>query len=129
LECEVNWKVINFIGKIKMSNLNTVNKPSESNDSNGSVLQEKPRQGWVKFDEETQGGRTSNSLNEPNVVTSELSKPSTSDVSGGAPPAVIKTETVHVNLDRGDRIAEANTQPTLTKNVEFVNVRHGFSKY
>lgn len=109
-----------------MSDLDVHNKVSETNDKNGNIHQEKPRQSWVKFDEES--GHTNIPLGESQTRGAANTVPSTSDCSTIQSPAVLKTETVHVNLERGDRIPETVTQLNLSRNSEIVNVRQGFCK-
>lgn len=110
-----------------MSDLDAHSKVPETNDSNGNVHHEKPRQSWVKFDEET--GHTNIPLGESQTVSDAASTAaSTFSAPATQVPAVLKTESVHVNLERGDRTTEPVTQGNLSKNVEFVNVRHGFCK-
>lgn len=109
-----------------MSDRDAHNKVPDANDSNGSVHQDKSRHGWVKFDEET--GHKSNPLSEAQGVKDGPAVVATAS-SITQPPAVLTTETVHVNLERGDRTTEPVTQGTLSKNIEFVNIRHGFSKF
>lgn len=109
-----------------MSDLDTHNKVPEANDSNGNVNVDKSRHGWVKFDEET--GHKSKPLGDPQGASegTDIAATTSSTIQH---PAVLTTETVHVNLERGDRLTEPVTQGTLSKNVEFVNIRHGFSKF
>ncbi|CAG9784510.1 unnamed protein product [Diatraea saccharalis] len=107
-----------------MSNLN-INVPDQ-NDSNETVLQEKPRKGWVKFDDESPSAQSGIPLEESSLSTS-IASDNVASTSSNPPPAVLKTESVHVNLDRSDRVSDQITQATSTRNVELVNVRHGFS--
>ncbi|CAH0404733.1 unnamed protein product [Chilo suppressalis] len=104
------------------------NMKENKSDYNGSVLQEKPREGWVKFDDEIQTGQIVTSVQdeEPDLKTS-TSSDNVASSSSNHPPAVLKTESVHVNLDRSERVSEPVKQTTITTNVEFINIRHGFS--
>ncbi|XP_028176815.1 uncharacterized protein LOC135087889 isoform X2 [Ostrinia nubilalis] len=110
-----------------MSEIDAHSKLPEANEANGNVNRDKTRHGWVKFDEET--GQTSNPLGGETQVDVEETDvaATTSTKCATQPPAVLTTETVHVNLERGDRNTETATQGTLSKNVEFVNIRHGFT--
>ncbi|KAI5641566.1 hypothetical protein NE865_06323 [Phthorimaea operculella] len=112
---------------ICMSDSDTVNISNKISETNGSVTQEKTPKGWVKFDDET--SQTNDPLSEASVPpgTTAAVSASTSQSPASEPAAVLKTETVHVNLERGDRNTEPVTQTTLSKNVEFVNVRQGFT--
>lgn len=97
---------------------------TESKELNGMADSNKTRKEWVKFDDESQQTVVS-----PEKVISQNTSlamaPSTS--APNEPPAVLKTETVHINFEKGDKNIEPNTSRTLSKNVEFVNVRQGFS--
>uniref|UniRef100_A0A2A4IVT6 Uncharacterized protein n=1 Tax=Heliothis virescens TaxID=7102 RepID=A0A2A4IVT6_HELVI len=94
---------------------------TEVNELNGNVTQDKVRKGWVKFDDESP--KTAENDVPPSVSSAEGA--STSATAQSA--AVLKTETVHINLERGDKNIEPVSLGTLSKNVEFVNVRQGFS--
>ncbi|XP_028033512.1 uncharacterized protein LOC114245523 isoform X2 [Bombyx mandarina] len=109
-----------------MNNADNSIEFSEVNERNGNVHEEKIRKGWVQFDDEQQTPTVSHSENEI-AVTKTPPVASTQTPARPTVPAVLNTETVHVNLERGDKNLESSTQSTLTKNVEFVNVRHGFS--
>lgn len=101
-----------------------IRSDNEVNELNGNLNQDKVRKGWVKFDDESP-------KNAENVIQPEPSLPP-AGTSTSAPPesaAVLKTETVHINLERGDKNIEPITLGKLSKNVEFVNVRQGFCKY
>lgn len=110
-----------------MSNTDVENKVTKISELNGSVNDKTPKS-WVKFDDESTP--TSDPLSETTVAgITTAATPSTSDTSAPERPAVLRTETVHVNLERGDRHIETVTPVTLSKNVEFVNVRQGFGVY
>lgn len=111
-----------------MNNADNSIEFSEVNERNGNVHEEKIRKGWVQFDDEQQTPTVSHSENEI-AVTKTPPVASTQTPTRPTVPAVLNTETVHVNLERGDKNLESSTQSTLTKNVEFVNVRHGFCKF
>lgn len=107
-----------------MSNTDVENKVTKISEVNGS-LNEKTPKNWVKFDDESTP--TSDPLSESTAAgIPTTATPSTSDTCPPERPAVLRTETVHVNLERGDRHIETVTPVTLSKNVEFVNVRQGF---
>ncbi|XP_047041807.1 transmembrane protein 268 isoform X1 [Helicoverpa zea] len=94
---------------------------TEVNELNGNVNQDKVRKGWVKFDDESPKSAE-------NDVPPSVSSPEGASTSATAQSAaVLKTETVHINLERGDKNIEPISLVTLSKNVEFVNVRQGFS--
>ncbi|XP_075992151.1 uncharacterized protein LOC142987338 isoform X2 [Anticarsia gemmatalis] len=98
---------------------------SEANELNGSVNPEKVRKQWVKFDDESPQTTVPPETEIPrNIPLGAGAGASTSAPS--EPPAVLKTETVHINLERGDKSVEP-TLGTLSKNVEFINVRQGFA--
>uniref|UniRef100_A0A1E1VXN8 Transmembrane protein 268 n=1 Tax=Pectinophora gossypiella TaxID=13191 RepID=A0A1E1VXN8_PECGO len=110
-----------------MSSTDVANSSAKKSETNGNIHQDKLPKDWVKFDDESP--QTSDPLSDPKV-SSEIpvsTTASTSHTTSSEPAAVLKTETVHVNLERGDRNTEPVTQATLSKNVEFVNVRQGFS--
>ncbi|XP_068621610.1 uncharacterized protein [Battus philenor] len=88
--------------------------------SNGNLNQDSTRNTWVKFDEESQ---------ENNVPESEekVLNSTAASTSINAPPAVLNTETVHVNLERGDKNIEPVSPGAPAKSVEFVSIRPGFS--
>ncbi|XP_061728328.1 uncharacterized protein LOC133533376 isoform X1 [Cydia pomonella] len=108
-----------------MSNLEENGKKPPISDLNGSVNSEKPRKDWVKFEEDSPLSTVPLSEISPQAAAAVV--PSTSESITSAHPAVLKTESVHVNLERSDKSVEVAPQPTLTKNVEFVNIRSGFS--
>ncbi|XP_026757348.1 transmembrane protein 268 isoform X1 [Galleria mellonella] len=110
-----------------MSNVE-LNKPPEINASNGGTNQDISRKEWVKFDDDSEQTNLNIPL-ETKVITGAVSTsvPSTSEVSNPEPAAVLKTETVQINLERGDRNIDPVTHSTLSKNVEFVNIRQGFT--
>lgn len=99
---------------------NNENKPElhEVGETNGKLDPDKTRPGWVKFDD---GETTQGSAAAAVASTSRQSSPR-------LPAAVLNTETVQVNFDRGDKNVEV-PHNTLSKNVEFVTIRQGFSKY
>lgn len=115
-----------------MSNTEVENKVTKISEVNGSVKEKTPRN-WVKFDDEsTPTTPTSDPLSESTaagIPTAATATPSTSDTCTPERPAVLRTETVHVNLERGDRHIETVTPVALSKNVEFVNVCAGFGMY
>lgn len=101
--------------------------PQTHNDSSQSSNQDSKRKAWVKFEDESLHDNVP--LPEVSSLPGTSAKPTTeiADPSQEALPAVLKTETVQVNLE-----AHKHTEPTasrLTKNVEFVNVRQGFGKF
>ena len=106
-----------------MSNIEADEKASELNES---FNQNQTQKGWVKFDDENP--QTSSPLTEVSQENSTAKAEKVSE-SSTTLPAVLKTETVHVNLERSERNVENTGQGNLTKNVEFVNVRQGFCKY
>lgn len=100
---------------------------TEMNDSgeiNGGIHSERKREGWVKFDDDSAPTNTSSQ-----EVSTAAVVASTSTQSSPQLPAVLNTETVQVNLDRGDKHSESVSHGTLSKNVEFVTIRQGFCKY
>lgn len=112
-----------------MSNTST---NAEVGEVNGTLSPEKTRSGWVKFEDES--SETNGSLPTKELTTETTAPAATTSTSlehSTHTPAVLKTETVQVNLERGDRNLTSVASPrTLSKNVEFVNVlRHGFCKY
>lgn len=99
---------------------------SEVSDLNGSAKQDKPRTEWVKFDDDsTQAISLPKTEAIPN--SNSVSVVGTSKNLNETLPAVLKTETVHVNIERSDK-TEPASQVTLNKSIEFVNVRQGFCK-
>ncbi|KAJ8729521.1 hypothetical protein PYW08_001102 [Mythimna loreyi] len=104
-----------------MSNAEIKSDSSEVNELNGNVNQDRARVGWVKFDDESP--KTTENVLSPSALPSAGASTSAPTESA----AVLKTETVHINLERGDKNVEPVTLGTLSKNVEFVNVRQGFS--
>ncbi|CAH0700706.1 unnamed protein product [Spodoptera exigua] len=103
-----------------MSNAGINSEFSEVKEVNGSVNQDKVRKGWVKFDEESPKTENEGSSLPPTAGTSTSTAPTES-------AAVLKTESVHINLERGDKNVEPISLNTLSKNVEFINVRSGFA--
>ncbi|XP_072936414.1 uncharacterized protein [Epargyreus clarus] len=97
----------------------------DKNDTNGVLNQDSTRKTWVKFDDESP--QTNVPLPEENVASATAAVASTSVPERIELPAVLKTESVHVNVDRGDKNFEPVSQGALMKNVEFANVRTGFS--
>ena len=96
---------------------------TEVNELNGNVNQDKVRKGWVKFEDE------SPKTTENQILSSVIPPAAASTSAPTESAAVLKTETVHINLERGDKNVEPISLGTLSKNVEFVNVRQGFCKY
>lgn len=110
-----------------MSNTENKAEVHEAVETNGKLNPDKTRPGWVKFDDETQSVPLPS--NEPSQETSTAAVvASTSSQSSPQLPAVLNTESVQVNFDRGDKNVEV-PQNTLSKNVEFVTIRQGFCKY
>lgn len=111
-----------------MSNTDVEDKATKISEVNGSINHDKTPKSWVKFDDDS--SPTSDPLSETTAAgIPSAATPSTSETSAPEHPAVLRTETVHVNLERGDRNLETVTPATLSKNVEFVNVRQGFCMY
>lgn len=111
-----------------MSNTDAENKVTKIIEVNGSVNEKTPKN-WVKFDDES-ATPTSDPLSESTAAgIPTAASASTSDTCIPERPAVLRTETVHVNLERGDRHIETVTPVPLSKNAEFVNVRQGFGTY
>lgn len=106
-----------------MSNAEIKSDLSEVNELNGNINQDKVRKGWVKFDDE------SPKATDNEILPSVLSPAGASTSAPTESAAVLKTETVHINLERGDKNVEPISLGTLSKNVEFVNIRQGFCKY
>ncbi|XP_032530206.2 uncharacterized protein LOC116779825 isoform X1 [Danaus plexippus] len=96
-------------------------KTSEVAEANGNVNNDKSRKSWVKFDEESP--QTSVLHLEPQPLN-ESAKSGTT-LHSSEVPAVLKTESVHVNLER-EKSVEPVSQSSVMKNVEYINVRHGF---
>lgn len=96
----------------------------DSNERNGNVKEDSTRKGWVKFDDETQKEVPSNTESSSALP---LERPSSSVAAQPTLPAVLTTETVQVSLERGDRLTEPEQQGPFKKNVEFINVRQGFT--
>ncbi|CAK1603293.1 unnamed protein product [Parnassius mnemosyne] len=92
-------------------------------EANGNINQDSNRKTWVKFDDES----LQTNVSSPDEKVSNNSAPSTSISLPQEVPAVLKTESVHVNLERGDKNIESTSHGTAAKNVEFVNIRPGFS--
>ncbi|CAG5021447.1 unnamed protein product [Parnassius apollo] len=92
-------------------------------EANGNLNQDSNRKSWVKFDDESLQTNASS----PDEKMSNNSAPSTSISLPQEVPAVLKTETVHVNIERGDKNIESTIHGSPAKNVEFVNIRPGFS--
>ncbi|KOB74694.1 Uncharacterized protein OBRU01_08032 [Operophtera brumata] len=106
--------------------MSTENKAEvqEAVETNGKLNPDKTRPGWIKFDDETQSVPLP--LNQPSQETTTAAVvASTSAQSSPQLPAVLNTESVQVNFDRGDKNVEV-PQNTLSKNVEFVTIRQGF---
>ncbi|XP_045764615.1 uncharacterized protein LOC123866891 isoform X2 [Maniola jurtina] len=100
-------------------------KVPEAIESNGDINKDKPRKNWVQFDDESP--QTSNLKSDSKLTSDHVINDSPSVSSNATVPAVLKTETVHVNIDRGDKNIESMSQSAVLKNIEFRNVRHGFS--
>ncbi|XP_052747279.1 uncharacterized protein LOC112058255 isoform X2 [Bicyclus anynana] len=99
-------------------------KTPEVKETNGDINKEKPRKNWVQFDDESP--QTSNlssdtKPSEPAIIASS------SVSSNETVPAVLRAETVHVNIDRGDKNIESMSQSSVMKNVEYRTVRPAFS--
>lgn len=109
-----------------MNHTNAENTPEP--DVAGSDNQETPRKGWVQFEDETAQGGPSTSSPEK-VHPKEVPAASPAAVLPVTAPAVLNTESVHINLERGDRTTELTPQSPFKKNVEFINVRQGFCKF
>lgn len=104
-----------------MSDVDSKSTLSATTELNGTVSKEKIQRGWVKFDDDSQ-------TNDPlSGKPASDGMASTSEIATQV-PAVLKPETVHINLERGDKI-DTTSQVTLSKNVEFVNIRQGFCKF
>lgn len=110
-----------------MSNTENKTELHEVGETNGNVNTDKTRPGWVKFEDETRDVPLP-SIEPPQETATAAVVASTSAQSSPRLPAVLNTETVQVNFDRGDRNVDVS-QNTLSKNVEFVTIRQGFSKY
>ncbi|KAI8427709.1 hypothetical protein MSG28_002155 [Choristoneura fumiferana] len=110
-----------------MSHIEEHEKVSSANELNASIHNDTPRQQWVKFEEDSPLSTVPLSEISPapqvTAVVASISEPSSSTTF----PAVLTTESVHVNLERADKTIDGTSQPTLSKNIEFVNVRNGFS--
>ncbi|CAH0726618.1 unnamed protein product, partial [Brenthis ino] len=99
-------------------------KLPEITETNGNLNKDDERKNWVKFDDETPQtsdlkAKTNSNKNESIVEGNQISNTER--------PAVLKTETVHVNLDRIENNIEPISQSAVMKNVEYINIRHGFS--
>ncbi|CAB3231164.1 unnamed protein product [Arctia plantaginis] len=105
-----------------MSNADIKNGP-HSNDLNGTMNPDKVRKEWVKFDEESPQNTTPS---EPHKAQSIQQSVGASSSAPSEPAAVLRTESVQINLERGDKHVEPISLATLSKNVEFVNIRQGF---
>lgn len=105
---------------------NTESLAQETNEPNGAVGPEDTRKGWVKFEDDiTQ--RNSQSEKDQDALTSPAGP--SNNVTLPSVPAILNTETVHMNLERGDKNVELEQQQSpFRKNVEFINVRQGFCK-
>lgn len=110
-----------------MSNTGIKTELHEVGEANGKLHGDKSRPGWVKFDEETPSKPSADeSLQE--TSTAAVVASTSAQSSPQLLPAVLNTETVQINFDRGDKNVEVS-QNTLSKNVEFVTIRQGFCKY
>lgn len=103
---------------------NVLQKASEVNDTGDD---ESTRKGWVKFEDESLQDNVPLPEDSTSPGTSAVSTSNVAKTSQPTLPAVLKTETVQINLERSDKHSEPAT-PRLTKNVEFVSVRQGFCK-
>lgn len=128
---EVKFSEIKCVSRYlsKMSNIEKKAELPEVGEVNGSLSPDKTRSGWVKFEDESQETKVSLPPKEVSIqISTAAAVPGTSVEALPHVPAVLNTETVQVNLERGDRNLGSVTSPgTLSKNVEFVTVlRHGF---
>ncbi|CAG4968160.1 unnamed protein product [Colias eurytheme] len=93
----------------------------ETTEVNGNITQERKKE-WVKFDDDT----SQVEVPSPNTtIGSERLSEAASSLNTEL-PAVLKTETVHVNLERNDKHLEPISSAAL-KNVDFNNIRQGFT--
>ncbi|XP_045511198.1 uncharacterized protein LOC123706095 isoform X2 [Colias croceus] len=93
----------------------------ETTEVNGDITQERKKE-WVKFDDDT----SQVDVPSPNTtIGSERLSEAASSLNTEL-PAVLKTETVHVNLERNDKHLEPIPSAVL-KNVDFNNIRQGFT--
>lgn len=106
-----------------MSDLEVDSKSPSVQAANEHVDQDKSRKGWVKFEDES----TQTNVPLPQVSSSTEPSGSSANSTNASHAAVLKTESVQINLERGDRHLEPAI-PTLSKNVEFVNVHQGFGE-
>ncbi|XP_053610481.1 uncharacterized protein LOC128675128 isoform X2 [Plodia interpunctella] len=100
------------------------NQTTEINESNGNVKHDPTRVGWVKFDDES--AQTNIPKNHVSEGVPTTANSTSAEINLNQAPAILNTESVHVNLERGDRNIEPVTLSTLSKNVEFNNVHRGF---
>ncbi|XP_050361788.1 uncharacterized protein LOC126781057 isoform X1 [Nymphalis io] len=105
---------------------NAEEKSFEAIETNGNLNKDEDRKNWVKFDDESPQQSDFNLKSEV-VDESAASTIRHSTASNSAIPAVLKTETVHVNLDRSENNIEPLSQSAVMKNVEYINTRHGFT--
>lgn len=110
-----------------MSDLGGINKTTETNGTSDATEDGSKRKGWVKFEDDSPQVNVPLSEVSPSPGTSALPVQN-AEVPEPTQAAVLKTESVHINLDRNDKHHEP-VMPRLSKNVEFVNVRQGFCKY
>lgn len=106
---------------------NTEEKAPETIETNGNLNKDGERKNWVKFDDESPQESDLNAkskVSDESVQSVTKSGASTSEI-----PAVLKTETVHINLDRSENNIEPLTQSAIMRNVEYINARHGFCKF
>ncbi|CAG9099671.1 unnamed protein product [Plutella xylostella] len=108
-----------------MSDLGGTNKTTETNGTSDATEDGSKRKGWVKFEDDSPQVNVPLSEVSPSPGTSALPVQN-AEVPEPTQAAVLKTESVHINLDRNDKHHEP-VMPRLSKNVEFVNVRQGFS--
>lgn len=102
----------------------TEEKALETIETNGNLNKDGERKNWVKFDDESP---QESNLNTKLKVSDESAQVTKSGASTSEIPAVLKTETVHINLDRSENNIEPLTQSAIMRNVEYINARHGFS--
>ncbi|CAK1549805.1 unnamed protein product [Leptosia nina] len=95
-------------------------KPNSS-EANGGINKETKRTEWVKFDDDNIAPEHGSSNNTEAPVTQDTVEPGTSV--NIQLPAVLTTESIHVNLERNDK---HDSQSSVMKNVE-INMRSGFT--
>lgn len=112
-----------------MSYIEQHEKVSSATELNTNTNNDTPRKQWVKFEEESPLSTVPLSEISPAPQVPAAVASSSEPSSSTTFPAVLTTESVHVNLERADKTIDGTSQPQLSKNVEFVNVRNGFCKY